>query len=75
MEYNIMRELNVNEMKEVNGGTDDDISGFEGAGAIMAVVGFGSLFTPIGIVTGGIAIGSAAGLAIAEFISLFTEEE
>lgn len=30
----------------------------------MAVVGFGSLFTPIGPITAGIAIGCVAGLAI-----------
>jgi hypothetical protein len=61
-----MRELNVNELQEVNGG---DINGFEGAGAVMAVVGFGSLFTPIGIITGGIALGAAGGLALAEFLA------
>ena len=59
-----MRELNVKEIKKVSGG----INGYEGAGAVMAVVGFGSLFTPIGIITGGIAIGAAGGLALAEFI-------
>lgn len=35
----------------------------------MAVVGFGSLFTPIGIITGGIAIGPAGGLALSQLIA------
>ncbi|ASP46534.1 hypothetical protein [Cognaticolwellia beringensis] len=60
-----MRELNVNEIKEVGGG----INGYEGAGSIMAIVGFGSLFTPIGIITGGIALGAAGGLALGEFLA------
>ncbi|MBL4942291.1 MAG: hypothetical protein JKY81_11590 [Colwellia sp.] len=66
----MMRELNVNEMEQVNGGSD--INGFEGAGAIMAVVAFGSLFTPIGWALGGIAIGAAGGLAAAELWARMT---
>lgn len=42
------------------------MNGYEGAGAIMATVGFGSIFTPIGPITAGIAIGSVAGLAISQ---------
>lgn len=42
------------------------LSGFEAAGVIMGIVGFGSLFTPIGVITGGIAIGSVVGLGIAQ---------
>ncbi len=62
-----MRELTMQELSLVSGGGDDRISGYEGAGAIMAVVGFGSLFTPIGPITAGIAIGAVAGLAIAQW--------
>ncbi|WP_018983652.1 hypothetical protein [Salinimonas chungwhensis] len=57
--------MNENETAGVGGG----ISGYEGAGAVMAVVGFGSLFTPIGIITGGIAIGAAGGLALSQLIA------
>lgn len=52
-----LKELTAEEIDQVNGG----INGYEGAGAIMAVIGFGSLFTPIGPITAGIAIGSAGG--------------
>lgn len=61
-----MRVLNVQEVQEVSGaGT----SGYEGAGAIMTVVGFGALFTPIGAVTLAIGLGAAGGLAAAQFLS------
>lgn len=59
-----MRELSEAEVAEVSGG--GRISGYEGAGAIIATVGLGSLFTPIGPITGVIAVGSAGGLAIAQ---------
>ena len=52
-----LKELTAEEIDQVNGG----INGYEGAGAIMAVVGFGSLFTPIGPIMAGIVIGSAGG--------------
>ena len=52
-----LKELTAEEIDHVNGG----INGYEGAGAIMAVIGFGSLFNPIGPITAGIAIGSAGG--------------
>lgn len=60
-----MRELITEEVNEVSGG----ISGYEGAGAVMAVVGFGALFTPIGAITAGIAIGASGGLAVSQLIS------
>ncbi|WP_218352498.1 hypothetical protein [Alteromonas lipotrueiana] len=60
-------ELNYSEIEQTSGGIN--ISGYEGAGAVMAVVGFGSLFTPIGIITGGIAIGAAGGLALSQLIA------
>ena len=62
-----MRQLTTSECRQVTGGYDLVISGYAGAGAIMAVVGFGSLFTPIGPITGGIAIGAVSGLSIAQF--------
>ena len=58
-------ELLDSEISSVSGG----ISGYEGAGSIMAVVAFGSLFTPIGPITAGIAIGAAGGLAAAQFLA------
>ena len=63
-----MRDLTPEQIEEVSGGADS-ISGYEGAGAIMAVVGFGSLFTPIGPITAGIAIGAAGGLGGAQFMA------
>lgn len=59
-------ELVDSEIAQVSGGGS---SGFSGAAAIMAVVGFGSLFTPIGPITAGIAIGSSFGLAGAQFLA------
>ena len=65
-----MRELTSNEVIEVAGGREyPRINGFTGAGAIMAVVGLGALFTPIGPVVGAIALGSAGGLAGAQAIA------
>jgi len=62
-----MRELNINEVEQVSGG----YRGFVGAGAIVSVVGFGSLFTPIGPIVAAVSIGSAGGLAIAQLWSNF----
>ena len=61
-----IRELSPHEMEYVCGGR---ISGFGIAGAILATVGFGSLFTPIGPVTAGITIGTAGGSALAEYLA------
>ncbi|MBO1256633.1 hypothetical protein J3L16_13145 [Alteromonas sp. 5E99-2] len=62
-----MRELNVGEIKEVNGG----ISDYEGAGAVIAVYGFGAALsvTPIGWAVGAFALGAAGGLAVAQFVA------
>jgi hypothetical protein len=59
------REMSEQDIDMVSGGYY--LSGYDGAGAIMATVGFGSLFTPIGPITAGIALGSTAGLAAAQF--------
>jgi hypothetical protein len=59
-------ELVDSEIAQVSGGGR---SGFDAALAIMAVVAFGSLFTPIGPITAGIAIGSSGGIAGAQFLS------
>ena len=65
-----MRELTDGEVGQVAGGRDyPAISGYVGAGAIMAVVGFGVAFTPIGPVVGAIALGTAGGLAGAQAIA------
>ncbi len=61
-----MRTLTTAESEQVTGG---QISGYQAAGAIMAVTAFGSLFTPIGPVTAGIAIGSTGGIAAAQLIA------
>jgi len=62
----VLRELSPAEIDAVGGGFQLTLSGFDGAAAIMATVGFGSLFTPIGPITGGIALGAAGGLAVAQ---------
>lgn len=62
-----MRELTANECEQVTGGFA--LSGYDGATAIIAATTLGSLFSPIGPITGGIAIGSAAGLAIAQYLA------
>lgn len=66
-----MIELTREQVDQVSGGQGftgyGDINGYEAAGLIMAVVGFGSLFTPIGPITAGLALGSTSGLAIAQF--------
>lgn len=60
-----MRELTAEEIESVGGG----ISGYEGAGAVMGVVAFGAMFTPIGPVMAGIAIGAVGGLAAAQLLA------
>ena len=69
-----MRQLTAMEVEQVAGGRDfPRISGYEGAGAIMAVVGFGALFTPIGPVVATIAIASAGGLAGAQALANYCD--
>jgi len=64
-----MRQLTSSEVELVSGG--EGISGYEGAGAILAVAGFGIAIAtaPISAVTLGIVIGSAGGLAAAQFLA------
>ena len=63
-----MRELNVSEVNEVSGG---GISGYEGAGAILAVLGTAAAIAtaPISAPIIGIAVGAAAGLAAAQALA------
>jgi hypothetical protein len=61
-----MQVLSTQEVEAASGG---GYSGYEGAGAIMAVVSFCSLFTPIGPITAAIALGTTGGLAVAEFMA------
>ena len=63
-----MRELNMNEINAVDGG---QISGYEGAGAILTVLGTGAAVAtaPISAAVVGLALGAAAGLAIAQFLA------
>lgn len=67
-----MRELNSYEVQQVSGGSENSgqISGYSGAGAIMAVLGTGAAIStaPISGPVIGLAIGAAAGLAIAQAI-------
>lgn len=63
-----MRELNASEVSEVSGG---DISGYEGAGAILTVLATGAAIAtaPISAPVIGIALGAAAGLAAAQALA------
>lgn len=63
-----MQTLSAREIEEASGG----ISGYEGAGVVLAVVGFGVLVGPVGAVTLGVAIGAAGGMAIAQWWANFT---
>ena len=49
----------------------NEFSGYEGAGAILTVLGAGAAIVaaPLSPIVGGIAIGSAAGLAIAQYMA------
>lgn len=62
-----MRELSMDEIGAVDGG----ISGYEGAGAILTVLGTGAAIAtaPISVPVIGLAIGAAAGLAIAQYLA------
>lgn len=63
-----MRELTMDEVNAVDGG---QISGYEGAGAVLTVLGTGAAIAtaPISAVVVGVALGVAAGLAIAQFLA------
>lgn len=62
-----MQELSCKEMDAVGG----SISGYEGAGAVIAAYGFGAALsvTPIGWAVGAFALGAAGGLATAQFLA------
>ncbi|GHA74995.1 hypothetical protein GCM10007067_10090 [Lysobacter bugurensis] len=62
-----MRELNINEVAVVDGG----ISGYEGSGAVLSVLGTGALMAggAISAPVIAVAVGVAAGLAIAQFLA------
>lgn len=68
-----MRELNVNELQTVSGGTGSsgEISGYQGAGAVLTVLAAGAAVStaPISGPVIGLAWGVAAGLAIAQAIA------
>jgi len=63
-----MRELNMNEIETVGGGY---LSGYEGAGAILAVLGTGAAIStaPLSAIVIGISLGAAGGLAFAQFLA------
>jgi hypothetical protein len=60
-------EISVDELEIISGGSGG-ISGYEGAGAILTVLGVGATIAtaPISAVVIGISLGAAAGLAIAQ---------
>ena len=62
-----MRELNVNEIAVVDGG----ISGYEGAGAVLGVLGTGAAIAtaPISAPVVAVALAVAAGLALAQLLA------
>ena len=61
-----MRELTMKEMEQVSGGNGDGISGYEGAGAILTVLGAGAAISAPVI---GFSLGAAGGLATAQFLA------
>ena len=63
-----MRDLQVNEIQAISGG---EISGYEGSGAVLAVLGTGAAIAtaPISAAVVGVALGVAAGLAIAQWMA------
>lgn len=65
-----MRELNVVEIDQVDGG-DGQISGYQGAGAVLAVLATGAAIAtaPISAPVIGLALGVAAGLAAAQALA------
>ncbi|WAT15385.1 hypothetical protein [Xanthomonas fragariae] len=62
-----MREISIDEVQLVSGG----ISGYEGSGAILTVLGTGAAVAtaPISAPVIGLALGAAAGLAIAQYLT------
>ncbi|AZR34148.1 hypothetical protein [Xanthomonas vasicola] len=62
-----MREMSIDEVQLVSGG----ISGYEGSGAILTVLGTGAAIAtaPISAPVIGLALGAAAGLAIAQYLA------
>ncbi len=66
-----MRELTMKEMEQVSGGNGDGISGYEGAGAILTVLGAGAAIAsaPISAPVIGFSLGAAGGLATAQFLA------
>lgn len=55
MEYNIMRELNVNEIEQVNGGCEEHCWGDFSTEDLSSAVNAGGLYSPVGgLITGGI---------------------
>lgn len=66
-EERIMRELSEEEIAQVSGG----ISGYEAAGAILAVTAFGAAVSvaPLSAVVVGIAMGSAGGMAGSQWLA------
>jgi hypothetical protein len=65
MSGRILTELSPSEIDRVSGG----ISGYEGAGAILTVLGAGAAIAPVGAVVIGIGLGAAIGLAGAQFLA------
>lgn len=63
-----MREVQIVEIKSVSGGY---ISGYQGAGAVLAVFGTGAAIAtaPISAPVIGLALGVAGGLAAAQFLA------
>ncbi|WP_134980122.1 hypothetical protein [Xanthomonas axonopodis] len=62
-----MRAMSIDEVQLVSGG----ISGYEGSGAILTVLGTGAAIAtaPISAPVIGLALGAAAGLAIAQYLA------
>lgn len=62
-----MREISMDEISAVDGG----ISGYQGAGAVLTVLGTGATIAtaPISAPVIGLALGVAAGLAIAQYMA------
>lgn len=60
-----MRHLTQSEVQNVGGG----ISGYEGSGAVLTVLGVGLALGPIGVPVVGIALGAAGGLALAQLLA------
>lgn len=61
-------EITVEELEIISGGSGGYISGYQGAGAILTVLGVGAAIAtaPISAPVIGLALGAAAGLAIAQ---------